>query len=176
MEQMQKQAEHVGARITYDLVSSVDFSQRPFRLNMDSGDTYLADTVVIATGAQARWLGLESEKTYNGKGVSACATCDGFFYRGKKVAVVGGGNTAVEEALYLSNLCEHVTLIHRRDQLRAEKVMQDRLEKQKILTSSGIMWWKKCWAMMRPWVVLPVSVCDPPVMNQRKRWLLTGYL
>jgi thioredoxin reductase (NADPH) len=96
---------------------------------MDSGDTYLADTVVISTGAQARWLGLESEKTYNGKGVSACATCDGFFYRGKKVAVVGGGNTAVEEALYLSNLCESVTLIHRRDHLRAEKVMQERLDK-----------------------------------------------
>ncbi|MGB2165655.1 MAG: thioredoxin-disulfide reductase [Candidatus Puniceispirillales bacterium] len=137
MEQMQKQAEHVGARITYDLVSSVDFSLRPFRLNMDSGDTYLADTVVIATGAQARWLGLESEKTYNGKGVSACATCDGFFYRGKKVAVVGGGNTAVEEALYLSNLCERVTLIHRRDQLRAEKVMQDRLEKTENI---NIIW------------------------------------
>jgi thioredoxin reductase (NADPH) len=129
MEQMQQQAEHVGARVAYDLVASVDFSQRPFRLFMDSGDTYLADTVVISTGAQARWLGLESEKTYNGKGVSACATCDGFFYRGKKVAVVGGGNTAVEEALYLSNFCESVTLIHRRDHLRAEKVMQERLDK-----------------------------------------------
>ena len=129
MEQMQQQAEHVGARVAYDLVASVDFSQRPFRLFMDSGDTYLADTVVISTGAQARWLGLESEKTYNGKGVSACATCDGFFYRGKKVAVVGGGNTAVEEALYLSNLCDSVTLIHRRDHLRAEKVMQERLDK-----------------------------------------------
>lgn len=129
MEQMQQQAEHVGARLAYDLVASVDFSQRPFRLFMDSGDTYLADTVVISTGAQARWLGLESEKTFNGKGVSACATCDGFFYRGKKVAVVGGGNTAVEEALYLSNLCESVTLIHRRDHLRAEKVMQERLDK-----------------------------------------------
>jgi thioredoxin reductase (NADPH) len=129
MEQMQQQAEHVGARVAYDLVTSVDFSQRPFRLFMDSGDTYLADTVVISTGAQARWLGLESEKIYNGKGVSACATCDGFFYRGKKVAVVGGGNTAVEEALYLSNLCESVTLIHRRDHLRAEKVMQERLDK-----------------------------------------------
>jgi thioredoxin reductase (NADPH) len=129
MEQMQQQAEHVGARVAYDLVASVDFSQRPFRLFMDSGNIYLADTVVISTGAQARWLGLESEKTYNGKGVSACATCDGFFYRGKKVAVVGGGNTAVEEALYLSNLCESVTLIHRRDHLRAEKVMQERLDK-----------------------------------------------
>jgi thioredoxin reductase (NADPH) len=115
--------------VAYDLVASVDFSQRPFRLFMDSGDTYLADTVVISTGAQARWLGLKSEKTYNGKGVSACATCDGFFYRGKKVVVVGGGNTAVEEALYLSNLCESVTLIHRRDHLRAEKVMQERLDK-----------------------------------------------
>ena len=129
MEQMQKQAEHVGARVAYDLVASVDFSQRPFKLHMDSGDTYISDTVIIATGAQARWLGLASEQAYNGKGVSACATCDGFFYRGKKVAVVGGGNTAVEEALYLSNLCESVTLIHRRDSLRAEKVMQERLEK-----------------------------------------------
>ena len=176
MEQMQKQAEHVGARITYDLVSSVDFSQRPFRLNMDSGDTYLADTVVIATGAQARWLGLESEKTYNGKGVSACATCDGFFYRGKKVAVVGGGNTAVEEALYLSNLCQRVTLIHRRDQLRAEKVMQDRLEKTENINIVRIMSWKKCWATTRPWVGLLVSVCNPQKMNQRKNWLWTGYL
>jgi thioredoxin reductase (NADPH) len=127
MEQMQKQAENVGARIAYDLVTSVDFSQRPFRLFTDSGDTYFADSVIITTGAQARWLGLESEKRYNGKGVSACATCDGFFYRGKKVTVIGGGNTAVEEALYLSNICEEVTLIHRRDSLRAEKVMQDRL-------------------------------------------------
>ena len=100
MEQMQQQAENVGARIAYDLVTSVDFSQRPFRLFTDSGDTYFADSVIITTGAQARWLGLESEKRYNGKGVSACATCDGFFYRGKKVTVIGGGNTAVEEALY----------------------------------------------------------------------------
>jgi len=129
MEQMQKQAENVGARIAYDLVTSVDFSQRPLRLFTDSGDTYFADSVIITTGAQARWLGLESEKRYNGKGVSACATCDGFFYRGKKVTVIGGGNTAVEEALYLSNICEEVTLIHRRDSLRAEKVMQDRLMK-----------------------------------------------
>jgi thioredoxin reductase (NADPH) len=129
MEQMQKQAENVGARIAYDLVTGVDFSQRPFRIFTDSGDTYLADSVIITTGAQARWLGLDSEKRYNGKGVSACATCDGFFYRGKKVAVIGGGNTAVEEALYLSNICEQVTLIHRRDSLRAEKVMQDRLMK-----------------------------------------------
>lgn len=127
MEQMQKQAENVGARIAYDLVTDVDFTKRPFRLSTDSGDTYFADSVIITTGAQARWLGLDSEKRYNGKGVSACATCDGFFYRGKKVTVIGGGNTAVEEALYLSNICEEVTLIHRRDTLRAEKVMQDRV-------------------------------------------------
>jgi thioredoxin reductase (NADPH) len=127
MEQMQKQAENVGARIAYDLVTDVDFSKRPFQLSTDSGDTYFADSVIITTGAQARWLGLDSEKRYNGKGVSACATCDGFFYRGKKVTVIGGGNTAVEEALYLSNICEEVTLIHRRDSLRAEKVMQDRV-------------------------------------------------
>ena len=127
MEQMAKQAEHVGTRVVYDLVTKVDFSARPFRCTVDSGDVYLADSVVIATGAQARWLGLESEKRLSGAGVSACATCDGFFYRGKRVAVVGGGNTAVEEALYLTHHAEHVTLIHRRDTLRAEKILQKRL-------------------------------------------------
>jgi thioredoxin reductase (NADPH) len=106
---------------------AVDFSERPFRCVGDSGDVYLADTVIVATGAQARWLGLPSEKTYQGAGVSACATCDGFFYRGKRVAVVGGGNTAVEEALYLTHHADHVTLIHRRDTLRAEKILQRRL-------------------------------------------------
>jgi thioredoxin reductase (NADPH) len=127
MEQMEAQARHVGTRILHDLIMEVDFSRRPFRCVGDSGDIYLADTVVVATGAQARWLGLPSEKTYQGAGVSACATCDGFFYRGKRVAVIGGGNTAVEEALYLTHHADHVTLIHRRDSLRAEKILQNRL-------------------------------------------------
>jgi thioredoxin reductase (NADPH) len=127
MEQMQAQAEHVGTNILHDLAMSVDFSSRPFRVVGDSGTVYLADTVVIATGAQARWLGLPSETRLQGAGVSACATCDGFFYRGKRVAVVGGGNTAVEEALYLTHHAEKVTLIHRRDTLRADKIMQRRL-------------------------------------------------
>ena len=127
MEQMAKQAEHVGTRVVYDIITEVDFSARPFRCTADSGDVYVADSVIIATGAQARWLGLESEKRLSGAGVSACATCDGFFYRGKRVAVVGGGNTAVEEALYLTHHAEHVTLIHRRDALRAEKILQTRL-------------------------------------------------
>ena len=127
MEQMAKQAEHVGTRVVYDLITEVDFSSRPFRCTADSGDVYLAETVIVATGAQARWLGLESEKRLSGAGVSACATCDGFFYRGKRVAVVGGGNTAVEEALYLTHHADHVTLIHRRDTLRAEKILQTRL-------------------------------------------------
>lgn len=127
MEQMQKQAEHVGTRIINDLIMQVDFSRRPFRCMGDGGDVYLADTVVIATGAQARWLGLPSEARLQGAGVSACATCDGFFYRGKRVCVVGGGNTAVEEALYLTHHADRVTLIHRRDSLRAEKILQRRL-------------------------------------------------
>ncbi len=127
MEEMSKQAEHVGTEIVYDLVSRVDFASRPFKAWLDSGTQYLADTVIIATGAQARWLGLPSEATFQGGGVSACATCDGFFYRGKKVAVVGGGNTAVEEALYLTHHASHVTVIHRRDKFRAEKILQDRL-------------------------------------------------
>ena len=127
MEQMQKQAENVGTEFLSDLIVEVDFSSRPYRALGDSGDTYLADAVVIATGAQARWLGLDSERRFNGRGVSACATCDGFFYRDQEVAVAGGGNTAVEEALYLSNICSRVTLVHRRDELRAEKIMQERL-------------------------------------------------
>jgi thioredoxin reductase (NADPH) len=127
MEQMREQAEHVGARIQYDLITGVDLGQRPFRATGDSGDTYVADAVVIATGAQAKWLGIPGEKELSGFGVSACATCDGFFYRGKDVAVIGGGNSAVEEALYLANLAKHVTLIHRRDSLRAERILQKRL-------------------------------------------------
>jgi thioredoxin reductase (NADPH) len=129
MQEMQAQAENVGARIKYDLVVDVDFSKKPFTIKCDSGNAFKAKTVIIATGAQAKWLGLESETAFNGRGVSACATCDGFFYRDKDVAVVGGGNTAVEEALYLSNICKSVTLIHRRDSLRAEQIMQDRLMK-----------------------------------------------
>jgi thioredoxin reductase (NADPH) len=127
MEQMQQQAEHVGTRFLHDTVVSVDLSKRPFVAVGDSGDHYVGDTLVIATGASARWLGLESEKRYQGFGVSACATCDGFFFRGKKVAVIGGGNSAVEEAIYLAGLAAHVTVIHRRDSFRAEKIGQDRL-------------------------------------------------
>ncbi len=127
MEQMQKQAEHVGTEVIHDIVVSADLSARPFRLTLDSGAVILAETVIISTGAQAKWLGLESEAKYQGFGVSACATCDGFFYRGKKVVVVGGGNTAVEEALFLTNFAEKVTVVHRRDEFRAEKILQDRL-------------------------------------------------
>ena len=137
MDQMEKQARHVGTRVISDLVMSVDFSQRPFRCTGDSGDVYVAETVVIATGAQARWLGLPSEKRLQGAGVSACATCDGFFYRGKQVAVIGGGNTAVEEALFLTHHAAHVTLVHRRDSLRAERILQRRLfEHPKV----SVMW------------------------------------
>ncbi len=127
MEQMAAQAEHVGTRIVHDLITRVDFTVRPFRCVADSGEVFLADAVIIATGAQARWLDIESEQRLQGRGVSACATCDGFFYRGKAVAVVGGGNTAVEEALHLTHHADSVTLIHRRDALRAEKILQARL-------------------------------------------------
>ncbi|MBV9537755.1 MAG: thioredoxin-disulfide reductase, partial [Acidisphaera sp.] len=127
MDQMAAQAAHVGTRIVHDLVTEVEFGSRPFRAICDGGDVWLADTVVIATGAQARWLGLDSEQRLQGAGVSACATCDGFFFRGRRVAVVGGGNTAVEEALYLTHHAERVTLIHRREILRAEKILQRRL-------------------------------------------------
>ena len=127
MEQMQAQAAAVGTVMHNDLITDVDFSSRPFRCFADSGDVYTADAIIVATGAQARWLGLPTEEKFMGFGVSACATCDGFFYRGKEVAVVGGGNTAVEEALYLTNHATKVTLIHRRDELRAEKILQQRL-------------------------------------------------
>jgi len=127
MEEMQAQAEHVGTRMIWDHISEVDLSRRPFVLKGDGGNEYHADTLVIATGAQAKWLGLPSEEHMKGRGASACATCDGFFYRGKRVAVIGGGNTAVEEALYLTNHSHDVTLVHRRDSLRAEKILQDRL-------------------------------------------------
>ncbi len=127
MEEMQAQAEHVGTRMIWDQIVDVDLSARPFRAVGDGGDVYVADTLVIATGAQAKWLGVPGEQELGGRGVSACATCDGFFYRGKKVVVIGGGNTAVEEALYLTNHSDDVTLIHRRDSLRCEKILEDRL-------------------------------------------------
>jgi thioredoxin reductase (NADPH) len=127
MEQMQAQAEHVGTKIMLDIAIKLDLGRRPFLVTGDSGDTYSGDTIILATGAQARWLGLPSEEAYRGFGVSACATCDGFFFRDKEVVVVGGGNTAVEEAIYLTNHASRVTLIHRRDTLRAEKILQDRL-------------------------------------------------
>jgi thioredoxin reductase (NADPH) len=129
MEQMQKQAEHVGTKIVTDHVNNLDLSQRPFKLTTDSGDIYIADTVILATGAQARWLDLPSEQKFKGYGVSACATCDGFFYKNKEVLVIGGGNTAVEEALFLTNFASKVTVVHRRDAFRAEKILQDRLFK-----------------------------------------------
>ena len=128
MQEMEAQAVHVGTRMMWDTIVEVDIAGgSPFRARGDSGDEYVGDVLVIATGAQAKWLGVPGEERLSGKGVSACATCDGFFYRGKKVAVIGGGNTAVEEALYLTNHCDDVTLIHRRDELRAEKILQDRL-------------------------------------------------
>ena len=129
MEQMQKQAAHVGTKLVTDHVTKLDLSRRPFRLECDSGDVYLAETVVLATGAQARWLDLPSEQKFKGYGVSACATCDGFFYKNREVIVVGGGNTAVEEALFLTNFASKVTVVHRRDAFRAEKILQDRLFK-----------------------------------------------
>ncbi len=129
MEAMRQQAENVGTEIVYDLITEVDLESTPKKAIGDSGTLYTADTVIIATGAQARWLGLASEEKFNGYGVSACATCDGFFYRGKEVVVIGGGNTAVEEALYLANICAKVTLVHRRDELRSERILQERLLK-----------------------------------------------
>ncbi len=127
MEQMRAQAEHVGTRMVVDIVTELDVSSRPFVAKTDSGTVYTADTVILATGAQAKWLGIDSEKKYQGFGVSACATCDGFFYRGKEVVVVGGGNSAVEEALYLTNHATKVTVVHRRDQFKAERILQNRL-------------------------------------------------
>ncbi|MCP3447412.1 thioredoxin-disulfide reductase [Bradyrhizobium sp. CCGUVB14] len=141
MEQMEKQAVHVGTRIVTDLVTKLETGQRPFRLTCDSGDVYLAETVILATGAQARWLGLPSEVKFQGGGVSACATCDGFFYRNKEVVVVGGGNTAVEEALYLTNHASQVTIVHRRDHFRAERILQERLFKHpkiKVIWNSAV--------------------------------------
>ncbi|HPD82730.1 MAG: thioredoxin-disulfide reductase [Alphaproteobacteria bacterium] len=127
MEQMKAQAENVGTKTIHDMIVDVDFSSRPYKVKAESGAEFTADTIVICTGAKARWLGLDSEQKFRNMGVSACATCDGFFFRGKRVAVVGGGNSAVEEALFLANLCDKVTLVHRRDELRAERIMQQRL-------------------------------------------------
>lgn len=141
MEQMEKQAVHVGTKIVTDLVTKLETGQRPFRLTCDSGHVYLAETVILATGAQARWLGLPSETKFQGGGVSACATCDGFFYRNKQVVVVGGGNTAVEEALYLTNHASQVTIVHRRDHFRAERILQERLFKHpkiKVVWDSAV--------------------------------------
>ncbi|MDN2579301.1 thioredoxin-disulfide reductase [Aquibium sp. ELW1220] len=137
MEQMMKQAEHVGTDMVSDIIVEADIGRRPFRLKGDSGTEYTCDALIIATGAQAKWLGISSEETFKGFGVSACATCDGFFYRGKDVVVIGGGNSAVEEALYLSNLAKSVTVIHRRDEFRAERILQDRLFNKDNVT---ILW------------------------------------
>ena len=141
MEEMRKQAEHVGTEMISDVIVEVDISRRPFLLKGDSGDQYTCDALIVATGAQAKWLGIPTEETFKGFGVSACATCDGFFYRGKDVVVIGGGNSAVEEALYLSNLAKSVTVVHRRDEFRAERILQDRLFKKdnvKILWDSEV--------------------------------------
>ena len=138
MEQMKAQAQNVDTEIITDFITDVDFSKRPFICTGDSGDKYISDTVIIATGAQAKWLGLPSEEAFQGRGVSACATCDGFFYREKHVIVVGGGNTAVEEAIFLTKFASKVTLVHRRDQLRSEKILQDRLYANEKINAYGI--------------------------------------
>ena len=137
MEQMREQAEHVGTEMVADLIVDVDLSHRPFRLKGDSGTSYTCDALIVATGAQAKWLGIPSEETFKGFGVSACATCDGFFYRGKDVVVIGGGNSAVEEALYLSNLAKSVTVIHRRNEFRSERILAERLFRKENVT---VMW------------------------------------
>ncbi|MFL1462228.1 thioredoxin-disulfide reductase [Roseococcus sp. DSY-14] len=154
MEQMRAQAEHVGTRIVHDLVTRVEFDGEPFLAHCDSGDAYAAEAVVIATGAQAKWLGIPGEKELSGFGVSACATCDGFFFRGKDVAVIGGGNSAVEEALYLSNLARHVTVVHRRDSFRAEKILQQRLFARPNVT---VLWNQVTEAMLGTEAPRPVA-------------------
>ena len=166
MEQMLKQAVHVGTEIVNDLVTSVDVSVRPFRLTTDSGTAWTADTIVIATGAKAKWLGIETEETFKGFGVSACATCDGFFYRNKDVIVVGGGNSAVEEALYLSNLAKTVTVVHRRDHFRAERILQERLFAK---PNVKIVWDHEIAAYTgtRPKPPMPASVTGVTLRNTR---------
>jgi thioredoxin reductase (NADPH) len=139
MERMRQHAERFDTRVIFDHINTVDFKRRPFRLKGDSGE-YTADAIIIATGASARYLGLPSEEAFKGKGVSACATCDGFFYRGKRVAVIGGGNTAVEEALYLANIAEHVTVVHRRDKFRSEKILADKLFEKEKAGKVTILW------------------------------------
>ena len=139
MERMQKHAERFNTEIIFDMINKVDFSERPFKLQGDNG-SYTCDALIIATGASAMYLGLESEETFRGRGVSACATCDGFFYRNQKVAVIGGGNTAVEEAIYLSNIAEHVTVVHRRDQFRSEKILQDQIMEKSENGNITIEW------------------------------------
>jgi thioredoxin reductase (NADPH) len=166
MEQMRQQAEHVGTRMILDLIVAIDLARRPFVATGDSGDIYTGDTVIIATGAQARWLSLPSEEVFRGFGVSACATCDGFFFRGKDVVVVGGGNTAVEEAIYLTNHARRVTLVHRRDALRAEKILQDRLFRNPKI---DIVWDSVVEEIL--------GVPEPPVVTGiRLRNVLTGAL
>ena len=166
MEQMRQQAEHVGTRMILDLIVAIDLARRPFVATGDSGDLYTGDTVIIATGAQARWLGLPSEEAFRGFGVSACATCDGFFFRGKDVFVVGGGNTAVEEAIYLTNHARRVTLVHRRDALRAEKILQDRLYRNPKI---DVVWDSVVEEIL--------GVPEPPVVTGiRLRNVLTGAL
>jgi thioredoxin reductase (NADPH) len=166
MEQMRQQAEHVGTRMLLDLIVAIDLARRPFVATGDSGDLYTGDTVIIATGAQARWLGLPSEEAFRGFGVSACATCDGFFFRGKDVFVVGGGNTAVEEAIYLTNHARRVTLVHRRDALRAEKILQDRLFRNPKI---DVIWDSVVEEIL--------GVPEPPVVTGiRLRNVLTGAL
>jgi thioredoxin reductase (NADPH) len=166
MEQMRQQAEHVGTRMILDLIVTINLARRPFVATGDSGEIYTGDTVIIATGAQARWLGLPSEEVFRGFGVSACATCDGFFFRGKEVVVVGGGNTAVEEAIYLTNHARRVTLVHRRSALRAEKILQDRLFRNPKI---DIVW--------NSVVEEVLGVHEPPVVTGiRLRNLHTGSL
>jgi thioredoxin reductase (NADPH) len=166
MEQMQRQAEHVGTKVVLDMITEIDLARRPFVAKGDSGDVYIGETVIIATGAQARWLGIPSEEIFRGFGVSACATCDGFFFRGKDVVVVGGGNTAVEEAIYLTNHARQVTLIHRRNALRAEKILQERLFRNPKI---GIIWDSVVEEIL--------GVPEPPsVTGVRLRNTLTGSL
>ena len=138
MDQMRAQAEHVGARIENEYVTALDLSRRPFRISCDNGRELTAESIILATGAKAKWLDLPSEATFKGLGVSACATCDGFFFRGKKVIVVGGGNSAVEEALYLSNIAAEVTVVHRRDSFRASKIMLERAQKNRSIGSERL--------------------------------------